>query len=82
MLSLLPTFARAVGSIPFVEENVENRLSHHFSRAAGEKPREKSEAENEKQTLDPLDPKTGGQSQLKQLEAKIKEQMQQLQSQV
>jgi hypothetical protein len=29
MLSLLPTFARAVGSIPFVEENVENRLSHH-----------------------------------------------------
>ena len=37
---------------------------------------------NEKQTLDQLDPKTGGQSQLKQLEAKIKEQMQQLQSQV
>jgi hypothetical protein len=43
---------------------------------------EKSEAENEKQTLDQLDPKTGGQSQLKQLEAKMKEQMQQLQSQV
>jgi hypothetical protein len=37
---------------------------------------------NEKQTLNPLDPMTGGQSQLKQLEAKMKEQMQQLQSQV
>ena len=34
---------------------------------------------NEKQTLDP---KSGGQSQLKQLEAKMKEQMQQLQNQV
>ena len=34
---------------------------------------------NEKQTLDP---KRGGQSQLKQLEAKMKEQMQQLQNQV
>ena len=43
---------------------------------------QKSEAENKKQTLDPLDPKTGGQSQLTQLEAKMKEQMQQLQSQV
>ena len=37
---------------------------------------------NEKQMLDPLDPKVGGQSQLKLLEAKMKEQMQQLQSQV
>jgi hypothetical protein len=37
---------------------------------------------NEKQMLNPLDPKSGGQPQPKQLEAKMKEQMQQLQSQV
>ena len=38
MLSLLPTFARAVGSIPFVEENVENRLSHHNIAIEGHDP--------------------------------------------
>jgi hypothetical protein len=36
MLSLLPTFARAVGSIPFVEENVENRLSHQAQALIGQ----------------------------------------------
>jgi hypothetical protein len=30
MLSLLPTFARAVWLDSFCRENVENRLSHHF----------------------------------------------------
>ena len=38
MLSLLPTFARAVGSIPFVEENVENRLYHHNIAIEGHDP--------------------------------------------
>ena len=58
------------------------RLWHHRAKQPRYFLAEKSEAENENQTLDQLDPKTGGQSQLKQLEAKIKEQMQQLQSQV
>jgi len=37
---------------------------------------------NEKQMLDPLDPKVGYQSQLKQLEARMKEQLKQIQHQV
>jgi hypothetical protein len=43
---------------------VGQRLWHHRAKQPrywlAEKPREKSEAENEKQTLDQLDPKTGG----------------------
>ena len=58
------------------------RLWHHRAKQPRYFLAEKSEAENKNQTLDQQDPKTGGQSQLKQLEAKIKEQMQQLQSQV
>jgi hypothetical protein len=37
MISLLPTFARAVGSIPFVGETVENRLSHQGALKKKEK---------------------------------------------